>query len=236
MPPSTKKTIELSAQLLALRQISEQISGNWDLQDVLGKTVEIIHGYLRTDSCFIYLIKGEQLVLAASLLPHRRELGKVVMAVGEGLTGWVAKHKQSVVLSAAAYADPRFKVFSNLPEDKFEAFLSLPITAQGKVVGVMNLQNKRKTRFPARRVEFLETVARYIGTAVDNARLIGETQVLKQALETRKAVDRAKGLLMKKHGMSEPEAHAFLNKKSMDTRKSLQEVAEAVLLAGEIGG
>ena len=65
--------------------------------------------------------------------------------------------------------------------------------------------------------------ARLLATEIDD---------LNERLETRKALDRAKGLLMEK-GLSEPEAFRRLQKLAMDKRKSLREIAEAVLLAAD---
>ncbi|HID34971.1 MAG TPA: response regulator [Anaerolineae bacterium] len=61
-----------------------------------------------------------------------------------------------------------------------------------------------------------------------------EAADLKRALETRKAVDRAKGLLMDKEGMTEAEAFRRIQKLSMDSRKSMRVVAEAIILAHQI--
>jgi response regulator NasT len=57
---------------------------------------------------------------------------------------------------------------------------------------------------------------------------------LKDALESRKVVERAKGVLMETHGMRESEAFHRIRKTSMDARKSMKEVAEAILLAHEM--
>ncbi len=61
---------------------------------------------------------------------------------------------------------------------------------------------------------------------------LGDT---KAALETRRLVERAKGVLMDRHGLKEEEAYRRIQKLSMDNRKSMREVAEAVLLAHQLG-
>ena len=60
---------------------------------------------------------------------------------------------------------------------------------------------------------------------------LGDT---KEALEARKLIDRAKGLLMDRYGLNEAEAFRRIQKRSMDNRKSMKEVAEAILLASEM--
>ncbi len=101
-------------------------------------------------------------------------------------------------------------------------------------MGVINIQHRHPTSYPKPKVLFLEIIAQLIGGAIENARLLSETNLLKEALKTRKLVDRAKAILMKKHNLTEAEAHRILNKASMDKRKTLREVAEAILLSQEI--
>ena len=225
---------EKQAQIDILRNISETISYNWDLGQVLGSIIAIVSRYMKSDSCFIYLIDGSDIILRASQNPHKEALGKVIMRVGEGITGWVAQHGQSAVLSSKAYLDKRFKFFEILPEDKYEAFLSVPIIFKDKTVGVINVQHIKKTEYDKDKVAFLEIIAKQVGGAIENARLAGETDLLKEALETRKLVEKAKGILMKNYGASEAEAHELLTKKSMDKRKPIKEIAQAIILSNEI--
>lgn len=228
-----KKLREKKIEIDILRKISETISYNWDLRDILRSIISVVHAYTKSDACLIYLVEDNELVLEASQNPHR-SLGKIVLKRGEGITGWVAKHKKSVMLPTKAYEDERFRLFNNLPEDKFESFLSVPVIFKNKVIGVINVQNKKKKRYSQEQILFLEGIARQVGGAIENARLVSETDILKDALETRKAAEKAKGILMKKNNMTEVEAHQFLNKKSMDTRKTLKQVADAIILSDEL--
>ncbi|MCW5876877.1 MAG: ANTAR domain-containing protein [Anaerolineales bacterium] len=83
-------------------------------------------------------------------------------------------------------------------------------------------------------IKLLAAVGKLAGGAVENALLLEETLALKEALALRKLVERAKGVLMRRRGLSEPEAFKLLQKESMDTRKSIKEVAEAVLLMDKL--
>jgi len=225
---------EKEAQIEVLRQIGETISQTQDLQEVLSSIVEIVSAYFEADSCFIYLIENNSLVLRASQNPHKNLIGKISLKIGEGITGWVAKNKKSVVINEKAFQDERFKDFPNLPEDKYEAFLSLPIIFKNKIIGVINVQHLKKREYNKDRVTFVKMIARQIGGAIDNARLMSETSLLKDALETKKIVDRAKAILIKRYNLSEDAAHRLLSKKSMDKRKTVKEIAEAIILTEEI--
>ncbi len=135
---------EKQIQIEILRQISETISYNWILEQILSSIIEIVSKYSKSDSCFMYLVDRDNIVLKASQNPHKAALGKIAMKVGEGITGWVALHKKEVVINSKAYEDKRFKFFNMLPEDKFEAFVSLPIIFKDKIVGVINVQHIKK--------------------------------------------------------------------------------------------
>ena len=228
------KPLNLENNLEVLLEIIETASNHFELKEILSKIVKIIGQIAKADSCFIYLISGEEVILKASQNPHHSNLAKIKMKLGEGITGWVAETKKSVAISKKAYQDKRFKLFSNLPEDEFEAFLSVPIIFRQKVIGVINVQHRKPRKYLKKEINFLETVAKQIGGILEVARLISETNVLKEALETQKLINKAKAILLRAGGLSEDQAQRLLVKKSMDKRKSIKEVAEAIILAHEL--
>ncbi len=146
-----KELREKQSQIEILRQISETISYNWNLEQIFNSIIDIVSKYADSDSCFIYLIDADKIILKASQNPHKAALGKIVMKIGEGLTGWAVQHKKEVVINSKAYKDKRFKFFNTLPEDKFEAFVSIPIVFKEKIVGaIMSSTRKRKNIKPTK--------------------------------------------------------------------------------------
>jgi uroporphyrinogen-III synthase len=83
--------------------------------------------------------------------------------MSEGLTGWVARERRIVAISQEAYRDPRFKFFKDLPQDTFEAFLSVPIISQNKVVGVINVQHQAPRIHTGSDIEMLSTLGEQVG-------------------------------------------------------------------------
>lgn len=232
MPKETLASLKQQLQLLA--RITETISYNLNLDEVLAEVVTLVSDTLKADSCLIYLTQDHSLILKASKIPHPKMINKVAMKFGEGITGWVAQTRERVVLSEKSYQDTHFKLVQNLGEDAWEAFISVPIIFQNKVVGVINVQHRRKHNFSQKEIELLEIIASQVGGAISNAKLLSETIILKEALAARKIVEKAKGLLMKQQAISEDEAYALIRKKAMDTKKTMQEVAEAIVLAFSI--
>ncbi len=222
-------------ELAILSAIVDSIAYNLDLDAVLRQIIEIVYKETLADSIFLYVYDepSGQVVLRASKNPHPSLLGKVSLNLGEGITGWVAEHKKVVEITENASDDKRFKFFHDIPEDRYEAFLSLPVTFGGKLIAVVNIQYKKPKKHPAEQIRLLSTIAKQVGGALENARLVSESQALKEALETRKLMDRAKGILIKRDGLTEPEAYSQLQKLSMKHRKPIREVAEAVIISSK---
>lgn len=198
----------------------------------LKKLIRLIIRLIPVDSCFIYILdhSKNQLILVASKKPHKGELGNIILKKGEGITGWVAENKKTVIISEKAYKDKRFKHFEELPEDKYEAFLSIPILNKSGSIGVINLQHKNMFVFEKEQTEMLQAIVKIISSAFAQVVLQKKVGELENKLQERKLVEKAKGILMKKDSMSEQEAYELIRQEAMKKRKTLGEIAQAILL------
>lgn len=178
--PARKNKIVLSPdeELRILRSIVDIASSELDLELILHEVVKTVNDMTEADSVFIYLYDAQQqgLVLMASKTAHKKELGHVVLRLGEGITGWVARENETVAIGKSAYKDPRFKNFDVLPEDRFEAFLSVPVVYRGKAIGVINVQHKRQHEYSSNTITLIETIAKQVGGVIEHARLFTETK------------------------------------------------------------
>ena len=217
-----------------LHEIGRSIAAADPLHAVLTRVVEFVSSVVRCDSCFVYVLEGEELVLRASKTPHPDVVDRLKLRVGEGITGWVAAHQQPVAVAHRAFEDSRFQTFNELPEDRYEAFLSVPIVSRGRVVGVVNLQHRRPHEHTRREIQVIATAGFLVGAEIEMARLETENTELSERLETRKIVDRAKGILQKELRISEEEAHLTIQRQSRQRRKTKKEIAEAVILGEEL--
>ncbi len=166
-------------QLRLFQKISRFMVRDLSLGDALRGIVDLVVEFMQSDSCLIYLLEGDELVLCASHNPHPAEIGKLRLRLSEGLTGWVARERRLLSISKECYRDPRFKFFGSLPEDTFEAFLSVPVISRDKVVGVINVQHRQPHQHTGSEMELLTTVGEQVGCVIVLARLAG--QALHQA-------------------------------------------------------
>lgn len=158
-------------QLRLFQKISRFMVREMSLQDVLQGIVSLVVEFTRCDSCLLYLIDNNELVLCASNRPHPGAIGRVRLSLNEGLTGWVARERRLLAISREAYKDPRFKYFSDLPEDTYEAFLSAPVIARNRTVGVINVQHRDPHAHTGAEMEALTTVGEQVGCLLVLARM-----------------------------------------------------------------
>ena len=114
------------------------------------------------------------------------------LPVGQGITGWVAEHREPVAVGSEAFKDSRFQSFNELPEDRYEAFLSVPILCRNKLVGVINLQHRRAHTHSEAEIQLISTIGFLVGAEVEMARLEEENSQLSEEL-SRASVERGKG-------------------------------------------
>ncbi len=177
---------ERTREVQILHRISESISSSLEQTTVLKQIVEVVVEVTKADACLLYLISEDkdELILRASKNPHPRLIGRISIGLGEGITGWVAQEKVPVVIPRHASDDARFKFFHRLPEDRYQAFVSVPIISKGEVIGVINVQHKRSKRYGEGTLALLLTIANQVGGAIGNARLYDEMREKARRLET----------------------------------------------------
>ena len=178
------------SQLALLHRISGIVSSDMSLQKMLGELIGLVVGVTNCDACLAYLLEPSraEIVLCASQLPHAREIGKIRLKIGEGVTGWVAKHQSVVALSSRAWGDPRFKSFASLPEDTYEAFLSVPLISSGQIIGVINVHHKDPREHTREEVALLIYVAEQMGGAIAKTRLSEQSRATMKKVELLAAV------------------------------------------------
>jgi signal transduction protein with GAF and PtsI domain len=240
---ATTTQLEPPASVALLHRISSIVSSELSIDEMLGEIVGLTVQVTDCDACLVYLIEREtnELVLRASQVPHQSDLGNIRIKVGEGITGWVVEHRSVVALPENAAADSRFKRFQALVEDTYEAFLSVPLVTGGDVIGVINVHHRAPHYHTAEEIALLTFVGEQMGGAIvkaflaeENTRLLEETAEMRRQLETRKIVERAKGILQHRHSLTEEEAYLRLRNESRRLRRPMRELAEAIILSEDL--
>ena len=163
---------ERNAEGEALRRIGEAMGSLFDLEEMLKAVAGVAVQVTGTDSSQVYLFNDahDTLVLRAVTDGSGEVIGKLRLKVGEGLTGWVAQHKEPVMLGHDAHHDARFKFVPELQEDKYQSILSVPLIYRGEVLGVINVRTEKEHEYTQTQVRLLQSIASQISGAVENSR------------------------------------------------------------------
>jgi two-component system, response regulator PdtaR len=231
------------SQVDLLHRISNIVASERSLDEMLGEVVGLTVQVTGCDACLVYLFDQDsgEVTLHASQVPHVTELGRLSIKIGEGVTGWVAEHRSVVALSSNASADKRFKPFAGLVEDTYEAFLSVPLVSAGDLIGVINVHHRDVHEHHSDEIGLLTFIGEQMGGAVSkaelaeaNAKLLNEAEDMKRQLETRKIVERAKGILQRTHGLTEEDSYLRLRNESRRMRRPMRDLAEAIILTDDV--
>jgi len=217
-----------------LHEIGQRIAAADPLQMVLARVVEFVSAVVMCDSCFIYVLEDGELTLRASKNPHAEVVDRLKLRIGQGITGWVAENKKPVVLSSNAFQDHRFQSFTELPEDRYEAFLSVPVVCRDKLVGVINVQHREPHVHAKGEVQLISTIGFLVGPEIELARTEAEKLKFADLSGARKLVEQAAQILQQQLRIDDEEANLAMQKQSRKSGKSLKEVASAVLLHDEL--
>ncbi len=217
-----------------LHEIGERIAAADPLSTVLKLVVEFVSTVVKCDSCFLYVLEGNDLILRASQNPHAEVVNRLTLRMGQGITGWVAENKKPVAIAGRASSDPRFQSFHELPEDRYEAFLSVPILCRDKLVGVINLQHRDSHVHSQHEIRLVSTIGFLVGPEIELVRLEAEDSKLSELSEARRLVKAAQEILERDLQIAEEDSFLVLQRESRERRKSMKEIAEAILVADEI--
>ena len=234
MCSGSNAVVNESTEVNFLHDIASRIAAANSLHDVLDRVLDFVSWIAKFDSCFIYVLEENEFILRASPNSHSEVLESLRMQLGSDKTGWLAQHQRPVAVERKAFDDPRFQTFHHLPEHRFEAFLSVPILSRGKVAGVINVQQREPYIFKQREIRLIATAGFLVGAEMEMARLENANSQLSEQLNTRKAVERAKGILQRDLRLSEEKAYLTLQSQSRQRRKPMREIAEAIVLSDEV--
>lgn len=235
LPEHSAAETRQEADTARLHRIAARISSAVPLDEVLKDIAEFAAETGKCDSCGVYVADGEHLVQRSSQAQHPEAARRVSIQKVVDATRWAAGNRHLVAAAQNAWNDPRVKVFFNEPlGDRFESFVSVPMVAGGRLVGAINIVGRDALAPSCDGLELIATVGLLAGAEIERARLASENAHLSERLESRKIVERAKGILQRNLQMSEEDAYLTLQRESRQRRKSMKEVAEAIVLSEDL--
>jgi sugar diacid utilization regulator/putative methionine-R-sulfoxide reductase with GAF domain len=167
-----------SRELSFLVRLAQAAAATEDRDELLDLIIRESTLAMGTDVCSLYLLtsRGRELRLTATNGLNERMVGKVVMPVGEGITGWVAESRKPAVVPDVSQ-EPHWKWVPGLDEDRFHSMLSVPIESGPRLVGVLNVQSTEKRDFNSSDIDFLRAIAGQVAGILERSELQRRTEV-----------------------------------------------------------
>ena len=215
----------------ALTRISKAITSDRYIEDILRLVVTVTAEAMHSKICSLWLLDNSDnaLKLRATQSISEDYLKERLLKMGEGIVGQVAlTQNPRAVLNVLE--EPEYKEKDLARKEGLVSMLSVPMVVKDRVIGVVNCYTSYPHDFTETEKNVLTTVANEAAVAIENTELMVETKVIQEELESRKLIERAKDILMTQRGLSGTEAYRWIQKRGMDTRKSMREISEAIVL------
>ncbi|MCV7236784.1 GAF domain-containing sensor histidine kinase [Mycolicibacterium celeriflavum] len=161
-------------ELALLRELIQAASKGPGVEPLAAAAARMITAATASDVCFVHVLddSDRSLTLAGATPPFDAEIGKIRLPLGQGISGWVASHREPVVITQDKESDPRYMPFQSLRGSDFTSMVSVPMeTDPGGLVGVLNVHTVERREFTERDVELLVVIGRLIAGAMHQARL-----------------------------------------------------------------
>jgi len=215
--------------------VSATITSERLLDEILHLVVTMTAEMMGSAICSIVLLDQERGELRIAATQSLSELyrNKPPLKVGQSISGRALKERRPIAVLDVT-KDPGYMYPDLARKEGLCSLLSVPMLVKDKPIGVINSYTAHEHRFTAEEIKVLQAVANQAAITIENTSLMERSFEMQEALEVRKIVERAKGLLMRTKQISEEAAFRLMQRQSMDTRRSMREIAEAILLAGEL--
>ena len=224
-------------QIQALSKVANLIASGMYVDELLRLVVNVTAEVTNSKISSLMIIDKDkkELVVRATQSISEVYNKKPNIKLGEGIAGRVALENKLICVDDVR-KDPRYLNHDVARKEGLYSLACVPLAVKGRVIGVLNCYTSQKHAFTKTELEILSAMANQAAVAIENAELVLRATSAEEALATRKLVERAKEILSQDARISASEAYRLIQKQSMDTRKSMRDIAEAIILAHDLKG
>lgn len=221
---------ERGKELSTLSDVSRTVASPLYLEEILQLIVAMTAEVMNSKICSLMLLDEEkgELILRATQSLSDKYRKKPNLKVGQSVSGKVVLEQRPIVVLDVA-RDKNYMFPEIAKKEGLRSMLCVPMMVKGRIIGVINSYTSKPHRFKKEEIGLLSAVANQAAIAIYNTQMAEAKKDLEDKLETRKLVERAKGILMKKVGLQESDAYRIIQKRSMDSRQSMKEIANEII-------
>jgi len=222
------------SELDLLHKIGQHVANGDTFDETLASAIQLAVGLVDCDECVAYLREGAHLVPWVWKYSSDRSVEHSSFSIERGYAAALAEHRQPIAVCETAGQPSRVKHFSSWSTDPGETFVYIPLVARSKLLGAISLKHHQPHRYSQRELRLLSSVAHLLGTDIRISELEKQNSDLMLELETRKLVERGKGILQRDLGLSEEQASLILLRQSREKRRPMKDIAQAIILSNEL--
>ena len=225
----------LQRELDTLARVSEAVVSERYLDEILQLIVTVTAQLMGSTICSLMLFDAakQTLVIRATQALSPAYRNKPPIKVGQSVSGRAVTERRPIgVLDVTQDEGYMFRDLAR--REGLRSLLSVPMVMQERVIGVLNCYTTQEHLFSDEETRVLTTIANQAAVAIEHTRVLDRASALQQSLDDRKFIEQAKGILSEELRCSEAEAFRLLQTQSMEKRKTMREIAEAVVLAREL--
>lgn len=229
------ETKQKALQFDTLQKVSQSITSEHYLDEILNLIVVVTAEMLNSKICSILLLdtKGNELIIKATQSLSHEYKKKANLKVDDSIMGGAIVRKEPVVFYDVR-EEKGYRFRDLAIKEELTSMLAVPMIVKDQAIGVVSVYTKKPHRFSQEEINVLQMVANQAAVAVENTKLVEDAMKARDALETRKIIERAKGILMQMNDLTEDAAYKIIHKKSMDSCKTMKDIAESILLMDEL--
>jgi two-component system, NarL family, sensor kinase len=172
-PGLVRGLVDRDGEVALLLDVIHLTASGPEVEPLAAEVARLITDATATDVCFVHVLDDTEnaLTLAGATPPFDRQVGRVRLPLGHGVSGWVAQHRTPVVLPEGKSSDPRYVPIPELRGADFVSMASIPMEIDRGLVGVLNVHTVQRREFLPRDVELLRVIGRLVAGALNQARL-----------------------------------------------------------------
>jgi len=215
----------------ALHRIGSHTAFDDSLDETLSSALNYLTTLVNCDACCTYVLHDGKFEPWIWKTPPFEDEG--ILELSHEVKRFLGRHRVPIAVSHDAQGGQGFRVFARWSQSPGETFISLPLLSRAKLVGAINFQHAPRV-YRAQEFKLLATIGFIIGAEIGISLAQAENAALYEQLEARKVVERGKGILQRELGLTEEQAYLILESRSRQKRKSMKEIAEAIIMYDKV--
>ena len=215
-------------------RIADHLADGDTLDEVLASVVNFAVALVKCDECCTYVREGTELVPWVWKSVSHGSLQRPKLPVDRGFAAALSFHRAPVAGPGDSANSSAFRVFNDWSNDPGETFIGIPFLSRSSLMGAITLRHWQPRPYANLELQFLSSIGHLLGAELRLSHLHKEKSNLLPGLETRKLVERGKGILQRDLGLSEHEALLALQHQSQQKKRPMKEIARAIILNAEV--